>query len=529
MKIRSLLLLTLTIAAFLYLPGCANKATDAVFRYDIPYPVTSLDPQFATDTSSRMLIDNLFEGLLVQNPQGDLLPGVATGYTVSQDTCSYTFQLRQDAMWDTGKPVTADDFVFAFQRMFNPQAPSPYATDFFNLKNAQQVLSGNMSVAHLGVAAVDAHTLVFQLEQPDPFFLELVASSAAMPCNRGFFTESRGRYGLEKKFLAGNGPFSLSSWDNSRSIVLQSSESYISDTPTLASGVVVYIGRENTTQLFRDKKSDLVIAPYSQLESLQSRTQQIQAYDKTTWCIVFNQSDSVFGNALVRQGLAHTFDRSLFSDQLTDNLQTTSVFVPPAMRVLEKSYRHLADGVSPIALNPQRGAYLYGLGLESSELDSLPPVTFYLPDTDSHATYMGIAQQSWQKHLGAYINLQPITPQEIEQKLHSGDYQMLLMPFSPASPSISTLLGVFTSESRQNYFGYYNLLYDDLLREIHSQEDLSGMVKKYVQAENLLLSDSVILPVYNETTYYAIASGVTGIEISPFAGKIYFKYAQKTQ
>ena len=140
---------------------------------------------------------------------------------------------------------------------------------------------------------------------------------------------------------------------------------------------------------------------------------------------------------------------------------------------------------------------------------------------------MGLAGQSWQRHLSAFLDIRPTPPQEIEQMIAARDYQMALIPFAPASAQISSLLGVFTADSRQNHFGYRSWLYDEALSEAPGEHTLSGRAEKYRRTENMLLFDAVVIPVYFETIYYATGSGVTGIEIHPFPNMIYFKYAER--
>lgn len=108
----------------------------------------TFDPQFAENQNSILVASNVFEGLLVEDPDGGLHPGVAEGYTVSSDGRTYTFQLREDACWSDGSAVTADDFVFAFRRLFGPGSVSPYAENLLSVQNAEAILAGEMQPRH---------------------------------------------------------------------------------------------------------------------------------------------------------------------------------------------------------------------------------------------------------------------------------------------------------------------------------------------------------------------------------------------
>lgn len=507
--------------------GCAGSQEGKIFRYDLAEPPVNLDPQFATDATSRMVIENIFEGLLVQDPQGNPLPGAAESYTPSPDGLRYEFTLREGLCWSDGEALTAGDFVFALRRLFEPGGRSPYAADFLCLSGAAEILRGEAPVSALGVRAEDDRTLVITLAYPSPILPELLSSTAAMPCSERFFREARGRYGLEKKYIRSNGPFTLERWEDGKPIQLRKNEGYKSDKPVLAGGVNLYIGREDPAQLFLDGKSDAAVLSWENLPD--AKNAQVYPFERTVWCIVFNQNHPLWGNALLRQGLAQSLDREILGAELPPNLRPTEVFIPPAMRLLDRSYRAYAGDASPLSFDAQQGRRLFELGLREQALQKLPgSAALFVPDSPGATIYMGLAQQSWQKHLSAYINLEKKTALQVEDALRAGEYQMLLMPFSPATPRIQSLLGVFASDAGQNYFGYRNGRYDALLAEALRSTGEQQALEKYRQAESMLLLDAVVIPVYFETTYLAAAQDVQGLEFSPFAGRLSFKYATKS-
>lgn len=511
----------------LLLAGCKSDSTGKVFRYDIPEAVVNLDPQFASDSTARLILGNLVEGLLVQSADGEIEPGVAESYTLSEDKMTYTFQLREDAAWQGGEPVLAADFVFAFHRMFTLN--SPFASGYAAIQNARDVMDGRMSATMLGVKADGDHTLTITLDHPDPFFPERLCDPCAAPCNQKMFEESRGRFGLEPKFVPSNGPFYLHSWDNEKSLALRQNENYRSEKPAVAGRVTFYVGRENATDQFLDGKTDLALLPYDQQEKLDATRANVTPIRKTVWCIVFNQNDSEWGNALLRQGLAYTVDHQSVGEGLPVGFAPTSVLVPDAISIMGKPFRESALAESPLALDTQQGQRLFELGLKALGRDQLPTsTTIYIPEIARDTLHIGATvQQGWQKYLSAYINFVVATPREIENRFQTGDYQMLLMRFTPATADITSLLGAFASDSSQNHFGYNNVRYDELLQSAKDQDTVEKATEKYVQAETMLLSDAVVIPLYSQTTYLAVDSRVQGLEVSPFGDRIQFKYASK--
>ena len=158
----------------------------------------SLDPQFANDESSNTVIANLYSGLLKMDESGAILCDNAESYTISPDGKSYTFKLRQDNYWFIDKNkndkadedeyfnVTANDYVFAFERLLNPETQSPFAESFICIEGASDRLNGS-SDSVSGVTAADDYTLIINLDYANANFLNLMTSQAVMPCNEEFF------------------------------------------------------------------------------------------------------------------------------------------------------------------------------------------------------------------------------------------------------------------------------------------------------------------------------------------------------
>lgn len=519
--------LALSIALLLCLfGGCGHSGSEKkILRYDIAATVTNLDPQFAMDPAARMILHNICEGLVVREPDGTLIPGAAQLYTISPDDKTYTFHLKKEAMW-AGKeptPVTADDFVFAFRRMFTAGSASPYAEDYILIENAAEVMAGTLPVTSLSVKAVDEHTLTITLTQPSPLFLELLSDTAAMPCREAAFQEARGRYGLERQYVGANGPFTVEGWTETQ-ISLRGNSGYVSDRETAAGGVNLYIAKENPAERFLEGNTDIAALSLSQAEKAKDAGLALQSVEKITWCLVFNQNHQIWGNPLLRQGLAHAVEYGYFAEHLEKNLLPTSVLLPPATLLLDKPFREYGQAESPLAFDEEAARRLYAMGLEALNLESLPGTELYVPDSDNHALYMGLVQQCWQKTLSAYISIRQEPAAELERRLAQGGYDILLMPFSGEHYRIEDLLSIFMSTSSENRFGYHNPRYDELLRQALGQTSLEQAAFRFSQAERTLLSDAVVIPLYTETSYYAMGSGVEGIEITPFGDRFYFRH-----
>lgn len=190
MQNRKMVSVFLALAVLLLsMTGCKNSRpsnADKTILYGLKSDPKTLDPQIASDSSSIIAIGALFEGLARLGADGTAKPGVAEWWQANTDSTEFTFYLRGDAKWGNKKPVTANDFVYAFQRAVSPQTGSPVGSQMFCLKNARQISSGKLPPEKLGVSAVDSHTLKVSLEYSYPDFPKLTANAVFMPCSRDF-------------------------------------------------------------------------------------------------------------------------------------------------------------------------------------------------------------------------------------------------------------------------------------------------------------------------------------------------------
>ena len=508
-------------AAVFFVAGCSQDSP-SVIRADIGEPVRNLDPQFATDPTARMIISNLFEGLIAQDSEGQLRLGAAAQYRISPDGLTYTFTLREDARWQDGSAVTSGDFVFAFQRMFSPHAPSPFAADFLAIANASQVMDGDSSPATLGVSARGPQTVVFTLERPYPDFLIRLAHTAAMPCNRLAFEQSMGRYGMEARYLSSNGPFTIGRWDASQ-LHLSRSEYFREEEQALSERVILYIGRQDPLRQFLDGRSDLVLIPPDRLDEVSERSAQFIPAQLTVWGLVFNQNARPWGSPLLRQSLALSFDPNLHSENLPANLAATCVFVPSSALVQGQKFRSYGDASSPLGLDSAQARRLFGQGLTALGYNHLPPSIIFVPE--NHTRHLEFLEETWQRELGAEITLVPTPAEQISQRLQTEDFGVMLLPFYSIGEGPGAFLRQFYSGG--NRFGYNNPRFDHALGAASLATTREEITRLYALAEDLLLEDAAIIPVYFETSYYALSPGLTGVEVFPFGGGVRFQNAQK--
>ena len=528
--------------------GLAACSSSSAIRYDIPSPISNLDPQFATDDAARMVISQVFEGLFRQLPSGEVEPALAESYILSEDGLTYTFRLRQDAQWsgngvrvssggwEEGTPVTAHDFVFALRRMFDPAARSPFAAEFSRIQNAQRILDGEVDYQSLGVQALDDYTLQIRLDRPDNLLPQRLAASYAMPCNEEFFLSTKGRYGLDADMLLYNGPFYIRKWSHDEYVSMRRNPEYVSEKETIAGGIAFYI-QEDGLDLDRllDGEIDAMPVTADELDTVAEQGLSYDSFEDTVWVLLLNNQWNLgteeeplypFGEGDIRRAISHTVDRSLFSGQLAANLRPASTLVPSAIFFLGWPYRTLAGEESPIVTSSELAKRYQVTGLENLGLERLPTLTLLVPDTGNLPQVAGYLQQGITQSLSVYCGLEVVPQEELDSRVASGRFQLAVYPLTADYASPEAFLGAFTSGSGANFQGYADPTFDALLEEASG---LSGreLLATYQQAEERLLSEGGAIPLFFETSYYAAAQGVSGLQFSPFLSGFSFRDAVK--
>ncbi len=516
----------------LLLTGCAGKGENQAMYYDIPGEPGNLDPQLASDTSSQIVLQNIMEGLFRMTPDGKLEEAAATSYELSEDGCTYTFHLREDAVWNSGEgepvPVTAADFVYAFQRLFNPYTRSPYRGMYTSIEGAQEILDGTRNYQELGVSAPDNHTFVVRLAKEDPFFLQLLTLPAAFPCNQEFFESTAGRYGRSEESVFCNGPFLISSWTEDKNMVLSRNDAYTTTTVSPSSVSLYFISDSaETTQRFAADNLDAAQLSSADLSIAQEKGLEVISYDNTTWAVLVNQKNETLQNRNICKSLALALQRDSYTGILPSYLKPVYRLIPSTVSVSGENYQASASTVG-VDYQPEQAAQEMRNGLAAMGIDRLPRLTILCPDSDdAYSSVLEYIAQVWQKDVSAFVGIEKMPLSDIYARVGQGEYEMALVPLTPSYDNPLSILDRFVSSSSQNSAGYSNTAYDVLLE--NPVGSAQQVIETFAQAEQMLLQDGIVFPLFCETTNYALDSGVTGIEFSPFDGGVFFRDAKKVE
>lgn len=532
--------LSVVLAAALTLTSSACKKDDGtgyIFKYDIAANPVTLDPQTAADSSSYEIIANMFEGLLKVDNEGNIQNAVAEKYTVSDDGLIYTFNLRKDVYWYDGDefeaPCTADDFVFAFQRLFRPTTKSKTADGFFCIKNSEQINNGTISdITELGVKALDEYTLEITLNAPNPSFPVMLTTAPAMPCSREFYESSGGKYGLYGGSVASNGAFYIFRWNydqwssDNNNIIMRANKKNNENNDIAPYGLNFFIEETDSYQNFLDEQSHVYIT--SGVEAIQLLNLGYENTESKTriWGVLFNTKSKSFGNESLRQALAYSIQREVLEINSVGYDKAAGI-VPTVINIGEQGYRELADKECYLPYNSFLAEKSIEDALENVSKNSWSGLTIYVPDDDVIYEYISDISQMWQSELNFYCNVKRLSETNYETVLQSGDFDFIVADISGNFNSPYSYLSSFSSAGGSNYSGYVNSSFNVLLSRAENSATEKESADLYYQAEKTIVDSAVFIPLLNQSEYAFFGEDCEGIIYNPFSKTVIFKEAKK--
>lgn len=536
---KKFLCLILSAVMLISLTACGESdGLDYLFRYNLYDDPRNLDPQMAEDESSLAVISNIYLGLLKYSESGTLTTGAASDYTVSSDGLKYEFTIDSGNYWDginsgdDPMPVTANDFEFAFLRIFNPDSRSPHREKFLCIKNAQAVIDGEVPYTEIGVRAKDDKTLIIELDYTDANFLSLLTTSPAMPCNEEFFYSTKGKYGLDPEDMLTNGAFYVKQWEydpygKNNHLILRRNMGYSSEeavSPYSINFFIINDPEENLTDFEKEEVDCIVVSGDSKLIGKSGYTSV--EYSSLSYGFVFGSDSEYFGDADMRTALALSIDRQAFGDDMFKGRTPAYAIVPSGVSILNKSYRELDAETAKTSYNPEKARTLWNDALARQNITSLGNVTVIVPESFADEEDLYNVAEQWQTNLGFFCGIEVLPDTHYYERLRSGDYEIALYEAETSFDSPMGTLEAFRSDSKRNIIGYSDEEVDRLLNESERCKSLSDCVKLYSAAEKKIIGDCGYIPVFYGCEYLVYPDEISDIRYDPFTGQIDFTNAK---
>lgn len=531
-RIRNIAFIFLCLWVIVLLPSCKeDDGSGHIFKMNIESNPQNLDPQMAEDDESVMIITNMMEGLMKTDASGAIVPAAAESFSMSEDGMTYTFYLRQDRMWeslmeDFSEPVTADDFVFAFQRIFDAKTESPYSKDFSCIKNGTAVLNGTKPKTELGVKAVDKHTVEFTLEYPYYNFLSLLAETPAMPCCRTFFELTKGKYGMAADACASNGAFCLKEWNydpywDNNYLIMRRNKSHSEADYVYPYSINFFITGDSSPDIDSFSAEDIncfITEKYD--EKLFSGNNYIGSSVKTAGLLI-NTGSEYFGDKRIREALAKSVKRDSYSHLLSEQFTEAYGIIPGGITVQGKSYRDLSPDRLMSVYNAN-SAQLWESALKSAGIESADGVKITVSESFAASDVIYDITDKWRSGLLFNCGVETVSQTEYDSKLGSRDFDIALVEIRADRNSPQDFLGKFCGNDL--FTGNAKLAAD--INNLNRAVSLADGVEQIKAAENEIIEDYIFIPICYENEYLVCDEKSYDLTYISFSSTVWFGEAK---
>ena len=506
-------------------------------------PVQSLDPQQATDGTSFEVIADYTDGLMQMDSDGQAVPAIAESYELSDDGLTYTFHLRTDAKWSNGTPVTAADFVFAWQRAVDPAVASEYAymlSDIGQVKNAAEIIAGEKDKSELGVTAVDDNTLQVELNVPVSYFLSLMYFPTFYPVNEEFFNTCSDTFGTSPETVLSNGAYVLDDYQPAATAfhLTKNADYYDADRVKLA-GLNYQVIQDSQQALMSYQNGDLDITLVNgeQVDQVKDDPEFKTIGAGYLWYVSPNMSAvPELANENIRMALTMAIDRdAITNDVLKDGSIPTYTAVPlqfaagPDGSDFSEDQTKFSD---VCAFDAEKAADYWQKGLE--ELGETELTLEMVVDADDAPQKVAqVLQEQWQQALpGLTVSIKVEPKKQRVQDMQDGNFQLGLTRWGPDYADPMTYLGMWVTDNSNNYGLWSDADYDAIIAECTTGDlctDAEGRWAKLYDAEKIVMDQAVIFPLYTQSNAQMQSAKVTGIDFHPVALNRVYKDTVKSE
>ncbi|BCB03036.1 peptide ABC transporter substrate-binding protein [Bacillus sp. KH172YL63] len=492
--------------------------------------IPSMDSTLATDSVSFKIMNNVFEGLYRLGENDEAVLGMAAEEPeISEDGKTYTFKIR-DAKWSNGDAVTANDFVYAWQKALNPDTGAEYAYIMYDIKNAAKVNAGEVAPEELGVKALDDMTLEVQLETAVPYFKALLSFATFYPQNQKFVESQGDKFGLEADTAIYNGPFTLSEWKHEQSYQLTKNDSYWDAETVKLKEVNFNVVKDVATgvNLYETNKVDVAGLSAEFVDKYKSDENFKTKADTAVFFLRLNQANEVMKNVNARKAIDAAYDKQGMVDVLLNNGSIPAYFLVPKDFVTGPDGSEYREAVGDFGGYDTAKASEYWakakeeLGKDSIELELLNY------DSDSSKKVGEFLKEQLEQNLeGLTVS---IKAQPFKQKLElesKGQYDFSFAGWGPDYPDPMTFVDMFVTDGAHNQMGYSNPEYDKLIEKAKGEllSDPEARWQAMVDAEKILFEDQAISPMYQRGTAFLERPYVKGLLRHSFGADASFKWA----
>lgn len=513
------LLLTL-MSLVLLLGGCSSNSD--TFTVLLSSEVESLDPANASAYSTHSLITDIYTGLTRINDENKQVMLGATNITVSDDKLTYTATLRDDMKWvdNTGTEVgnvTANDYVFGYQRMVDPNVASIYSYIFENIENASEIGRGEMDVDKLGVKALDDYTLEIKLAKPTPYFENLLAFGSYVAQPKGAYEAYGDDYATSSDTMWYSGAYYVTEYDPDYTIELKKNELYFNSDNVEVENLEYRLNADDTSRLNAFLNGEADYAEIDSIENYNTAKEEGVDHNRHTmfsyYFVLNTRDDSPTSDPNLRKALSLGFDRTTVVNSVFEGMNTPIEYIIPENLTPSTydglEYRDIA-GDSLTSYDADAANKYFDKYMEENNIADRSDIELdYLVNSDTgDMDFAEVVQEYYKSNYGITINIVGSTGSQYSEMRRNGGFDILYTDWAPDYGDPSTYLALWKSDNigSQNYASYDNSDYDSMYEQANNESDPETRFELFAKCEKKLVDDGVLVPLYQKNQPYLLNS-----------------------
>ena len=539
---KKLLSMVLCAMMALTLAGCGGSGGDSsTYTFSSELDIKNLDSSDADDGCSFTAMHAVIDGLMKTDKKGNIINGVASSSEVSDDGLTHTYKIRKDAKWANGDDVTANDFVYAWHRIFQKKGQYYYmfcdgiasivgAQEMSDkIDNEEDITDADLDA--MGVKAVDDKTLEVTTTTRVSFFDELMSFPCFYPINEKFCEKQGDKYGKSAKTILGNGAFTMTNWEPGSVAEFEKNDKYYDAKTVKIDKLVMKLVQDPkvAAQAFEAGETDFAPINSDLVDKYKKDDSFKQINEGYLFYISVNFQNSDLANLNVRKAISLAINRKdLCENVLKDGSQVAGGFIPSGLATSPDGVDFRKDSGNFTSYDKKKAQESLDEGLKELGKDQITLRITYGTDEspmDVFATYL---QNALSKLDGIKVEMVATTKQDrIYNKQKNGDYDLATTRWGPDYGDPTTYLTMGISTNGNNYGKYTNSELDALMDKVANESDVNTRWQEMIDAEKIMMDDLCYIPVFEKGTATLQNKDVKGLVIRPVGVPYTFQYVSK--
>ena len=518
------------------LGGCTQApetdGADSRITVAINSETGSMDPAGSIALTYLAYSVSALDELLTYDENGEIEYRAAESYEVNEDYTEWTFHLREDALWSDGSEVTAADFLNTITRALDPASGSGYAVYLFSIENAEEIYNGEAQMDSLGVETPDDHTLVFRLEKPCVYFLDLLRLPVYTPSCEKYADSVDSGWATDPERSLANGPFYLAEYVPDQYFVLRKNENYWNKDAVKLDQITYrfFDDTQSMANAYEAGEVDVATSLSSSVMQLYEGKEDLMVTDQiATRYIYFNLNVEPLNDVRVRQAINLALNREELCQIVGTDTEPTYNLVAKYMTDRSTGEYFVEGADQPFEENAELARELLAeAGYPDGE--GFPTLTYSYPTLEMDSDTAQVIKEQLKETLNIDIELRAQELQANYSTRYAGDFDMCRMNWTADFADPYTYLSMLLSNSTYNCSGINDPEYDSLVEQSDSETDPVKRSELLHAAEQRAVGEQFyIIPLYAMKSVNLVNPDITGIRQIPASGALEYRYAEVEQ